>query len=43
MFVLVPPKCKCSLKELKDSSKSEFHTTYVLVPVDKAANNIVIV
>ena len=39
---LLPPKLKSSFRHLKQGIK-EFHRKYVLVPADKAANNIVVV
>ena len=39
---LLPPKPKYSFRHLKQSIQ-EFHRKYVLVPADKAANNIVVV
>ena len=39
---LLPPKPKSSLRHLKQGIK-EFHRKYVLVPADKAANNVVVV
>ena len=39
---LLPPKPKSSFRHLKQGIK-EFHIKYVLVPTDKAANNIVVV
>ena len=39
---LLPPELKSSFRHLKQGIK-EFPRKYVLVPVDKAANNIVIV
>ena len=39
---LLPPKPKSSLRHLKQGIQ-EFHRNYVLVPADKAANNIVVV
>ena len=39
---LLPPKPKSSFRHLKQGIQ-EFHRTYVLVPADKAANNIVVV
>ena len=37
---LLPPKPKSSLRHLKQGIQ-EFHRKYVLVPADKAANNVV--
>ena len=39
---LLPPKRKSSFRYLKQGIQ-EFHRKYVLVPADKAANNIVVV
>ena len=39
---LLPPKPKSSFRHLKQGIQ-EFHRKYVLVPADKAANNVVIV
>ena len=39
---LLPPKPKSSFRHLKQSIQ-EFHRKYVLVPADKAANNVVVV
>ena len=39
---LLPPKHKSSFRHLKQDIQ-EFHRKYVLVPADKAANNIVVV
>ena len=39
---LLPPKPKCSFRHLKQGIQ-EFHGKYVLVPADKAANNVVVV
>ena len=39
---LLPPKHKSSFRHLKQVIQ-EFHRTYVLVPADKAANNVVVV
>ena len=39
---LLPPKPKSSFRHLKQGIQ-EFHNTYILVPADKAANNIVVV
>ena len=39
---LLPPKPKSSFKHLKQGIQ-EFHRKYVLVPADKAANNVVVV
>ena len=39
---LLPPKPKFSFRHLKQSIQ-EFHRKYVLVPADKAANNVVVV
>ena len=39
---LLPPKPKFSFRHLKQGIQ-EFHRKYVLVPTDKAANNIVVV
>ena len=38
----LPPKPKSSFRYLKQGIQ-EFHRKYVLVPADKAANNIVVV
>ena len=38
---LLPPKPKHSFRHLKQGIQ-EFHRKYVLVPADKAANNIVV-
>ena len=38
----LPPKPKFSLSHLKQGIQ-EFHRKYVLVPADKAANNVVVV
>ena len=38
----LPPKPKSSFRHLKQVLQ-EFHRKYVLVPTDKAANNIVVV
>ena len=39
---LLPPKPKSSFRHLKQGIQ-EFHRKYVLVPADKATNNIVVV
>ena len=39
---LLPPKPKFILRNLKKEIQ-EFHSKYVLVPADKAANNIIII
>ena len=39
---LLPPKHKSSFRHLKQGIQ-EFHRKYVLVPADKAANNVVVV
>ena len=39
---LLPPKPKSSFRHLKQGIQ-EFHRKYVLVPTDKAANNVVVV
>ena len=39
---LLPPKPKSSFRHLKQGIQ-EFHRKYVFVPVDKAANNVVVV
>ena len=39
---LLPPKPKLSFRYLKQGIQ-EFHRKYVLVPADKAANNVVVV
>ena len=39
---LLPPKPKTSFRHLKQGIQ-EFHRKYVLVPADKAANNVVVV
>ena len=39
---LLPPKPKSSFTHLKQGIQ-EFHRKYVLVPADKAANNVVVV
>ena len=39
---LLPPKPNSSLRHLKQGIQ-EFHRKYVLVPADKAANNVVVV
>ena len=39
---LLPPKPKSSFRHLKQGNQ-EFHRKYVLVPADKAANNVVVV
>ena len=41
-FNLLPPKPKSSFRHLKQGIQ-EFHRKYVLVPADKAANNVVVV
>ena len=38
---LLPPKPKSSFRDLKQGIQ-EFHRKYVLVPADKAANNVVV-
>ena len=39
---LLPPKPKSSFRHLKRGIQ-DFHVNYVLVPADKAANNVVVV
>ena len=39
---LIPPKPKSSFRQLKQGLQ-DFHRMYVLLPADKAANNIVVV
>ena len=39
---LVPPKPKSSFRHLKRGIQ-DFHMNYVLVPADKAANNVAVV
>ena len=39
---LLPPKPKSSFQHLKQGIQ-DFHMNYVLVPADKAANNVVVV
>ena len=39
---LLPPKPKSSFRHLKRGIH-DFHMNYVLVPADKAANNVVVV
>ena len=39
---LLPPKPKSSFRHLKQGI-TDFHRKYVLVPADKAANNVVVV
>ena len=39
---ILPPKPKSSFRHLKQDIQ-DFHTNYVLVPADKAANNVVVV
>ncbi|MCU7801044.1 MAG: hypothetical protein KZQ70_13130 [gamma proteobacterium symbiont of Lucinoma myriamae] len=39
---LLPPKSKFSFRHLKQGIQ-DFHGKYVLVPADKAANNVIIV
>ena len=39
---ILPPKPKSSFRHLKRGIK-DFHMNYVLVPADKAANNVVVV
>ena len=39
---LLPPEPKFSFRHLKQGTQ-EFHGKYVLVPADKAANNVVVV
>ena len=39
---LFPPKAKLSFRYLKQGIQ-EFHRKYVLAPIDKAANNVVVV
>ena len=39
---LLPPKPKSSFRHLKRDIQ-DFHMKYVLVPADKAANNVVVV
>ena len=41
-FVNLPPKPKSPFRHLKQGIQ-EFHKKYVLVPADKAANNVVVV
>ena len=40
---LLPPKPKSSFSHLKRGIRQDFHMNYVLVPADKAANNVVVV
>ena len=40
--IFYPPKSKSSFFQLKRGIQ-DFHTQYVLVPADKAANNVVVV
>ena len=39
---LLPPKPKSTFRNLKQGIQ-DFHRKYVLVPTDKAANNVVVV
>ena len=39
---LLPPKSKSTFRHLKQGIQ-DFHRKYVLVPADKAANNVVVV
>ena len=39
---LLPPKPKSNFRHLKQGIQ-DFHGKYVLVPADKAANNVVVV
>ena len=39
---ILPPKSKFSFRHLKQGIQ-EFHRKYVLIPADKAANNVVVV
>ena len=39
---LLPPKPKSSFRHLKRAIK-DFHMNYVLIPADKAGNNVVVV
>ena len=39
---LLPPKPKSTFRHLKHGIQ-DFHRKYVLVPADKAANNVVVV
>ena len=39
---LLPPKPKSSFLNLKRGNQ-DFHMNYILVPADKAANNVVVV
>ena len=39
---LLPPKSKSTFRRLKQGIQ-DFHSKYVLVPADKAANNVVVV
>ena len=39
---LLPPKPRVTFRHLKNNIQ-EFHSKYVLVPADKAANNVIIV
>ena len=39
---LLPPKPKSSFRHIKRGIQ-DFHMNYVLVPADKAANNVVVV
>ena len=39
---LLPPKCKSSFRHLKQGIQ-EFHRKYVLLPADKAENNVAVV
>ena len=39
---LLPPKPKSTFRHLKQDIQ-DFHRKYVLVPADKAANNVVVV
>ena len=40
---MLPRKPKISYRYLKSGMIEEFHRNYVLVPADKAANNVVVV
>ena len=42
ILIFLPPKPKSSFRHLKQGIQ-EFHRKYVLVPADKAANNVVVV
>ena len=41
-YNILPPRPKSSFRHLKQGIQ-EFHRKYVLVPADKAANNVVVV